>query len=64
MSTVQVTDFPVRRDNRVNSTDTASEQTLSQFDDVDFDYTPDVTDPNKRIDTSEGNSPNINLPNT
>jgi hypothetical protein len=64
MRTVQVTDFPVRRDNRVNSTDTASEQTLSQFDDVDFDYTPDVTDPNKRIDTSEGNSPNINLPNT
>lgn len=59
---VQKDDFPVRKDNRVNFDDALDEQVIAQFDDVDFDYTPDQLDPDQRIDINEPASPTYVLP--
>jgi hypothetical protein len=61
---VQVNDYPVRKDNRVNAADVVAEQYTASTNDVNFDYTPDQLDPNQRIDIPETNSPTYTLPNT
>ena len=63
MKDVQVTDFPVRRDNRVHAADAATEQTLASTNEgPDFDYTAEALDPQKRIENTEPISPAISLP--
>lgn len=59
---VQKTDYPVRKDNRVNSEDVVEEQTLASLDDVDFEYNADQLDPNQRVDIVEPNSVLGDLP--
>ena len=59
---VQKGDFPVRKDNRADATFAAEENTIAQFDDVDFEYTADQLDTNQRIDFGEENSPSYTLP--
>ena len=61
ISAVQTTDFPVRKDNRVDSAYAASEQTTAQYDDVDFEYTPDQLD-TTQPDINEPSSPTFTTP--
>lgn len=62
LRSVEINDYPVRRDNRVNAADAVDEQTIAQFDDVDFEYTPDQLDPQDVVSPPELNSPNTTLP--
>lgn len=62
ISNVQVTDLPMRKDNRTDSVFAYAEQTIAQYDDVDFNYTPDPQDPATNAVPSEPSSPSFRQP--